>query len=489
MNGYISNLRIVKGTALYTANFTPATTTLTAVANTSLVTCQSNRFIDNSTNNFTVTRNGDVRVVALSPFNPTASWSAAVNGGSGYFDNSGDYLTAPANASLALGTGNFTLEAWVYATSAFGTDPIFESRSSSSSTAGYAWVVYSNGKMDIFNNAWLGQSSIALNLYAWNHVAVVRSGTGANQTTYYVNGAAAGTITFSANLTDGSSYETKISGSSTAGEHFGGYISNARIVKGVAVYTGAFTPPTAPITNAGLTSAASYPSTTNVNTSFASSATSLLLNFTNAGILDATSKNVLETVGDAKISTAQSKWGGSSMYFDGSGDYLFYTASPLYAMGSADFTIEFWYFPVTTSNTNPTLLGNYNTNWQSGRYGLHSPHASYPNKYSFWVNNYSTSAAMLISTTNISLNNWVHLAITRSTSTWKLFVNGTAQSTVTSTVSLDNNTGGDGFWIGANFYTGEGGRYINAYLQDLRITKFARYTTDFTPPTGSHRIK
>jgi len=178
------------------------------------------------------------------------------------------------------------------------------------------------------------------------------------------------------------------------------------------------------------------------------------------------------------------------MYFDGNGDYLYSPANINYAMGTGDFTIELWYYPVTTNNTNPNLMGNYNTTWQSGRWAWHAPHATYAGKYSFWVNNYATGAAILISATSIVLNQWVYLTITRSGSTWRMFINGTLESTTTSLVSLDNNTGGDGFWLGANFYTGEGGRYINAYVSDLRITKgYARYTSNFTPPTSANQTK
>ena len=67
-NGYISNLRYVKGTAVYTSNFTPSPTPLTAITNTSLLTCQSNRFVDNSTNAYAITRNGDTSVQPFSPF-------------------------------------------------------------------------------------------------------------------------------------------------------------------------------------------------------------------------------------------------------------------------------------------------------------------------------------------------------------------------------------------------------------------------------------
>jgi hypothetical protein len=169
--------------------------------------------------------------------------------GSNYFDNTGDYLTAPANTALAMGSGAFTMEAWVYNVGGFATDPIFESRSAYTSAAGYAFLITTGGYLNVYtNSAFAGQSSTALLPGTWYHVALVRTGTGSNQTTYYINGVASGTITLSGNFTDASTVVTTIGGSTSAGENFSGYISNARIVKGTAVYTGAFTPPTAPLT-------------------------------------------------------------------------------------------------------------------------------------------------------------------------------------------------------------------------------------------------
>jgi hypothetical protein len=106
LTGYISNLRVVKGVAVYTGNFTVPTSPLTATQSagtniaaitgtqTSLLTCQSNRFVDNSTNNIVITPTNSPSVQAFSPFNPSASWSAATYGGSGDFDGSGEYLSA-----------------------------------------------------------------------------------------------------------------------------------------------------------------------------------------------------------------------------------------------------------------------------------------------------------------------------------------------------------------------------------------------------------
>jgi hypothetical protein len=467
--GYISNLRAVKGVAVYTGNFTPPTSPLAATQSagtnisaitgtqTSLLTCQSNRFIDNSSNNFTITRNGDTRVVAFSPFNPSASWSAATNGGSGYFDGNGDYLTVPANAAFTL-TGDFCVEFWVYSGLLAGgaTNPTFINDSAGSNSSIFYETNGSNRGLCLYA-AGAARITTATNVLVenqWNHVAILRSGTTGTNTAAFVNGTRVGTATAFTGTVDFSPPVINRYGPSAAG-YLNGYMSNFRIVKGSSVYdptSSTITVPTAPLTNI-----------TN---------TSLLLNFTNAGIYDATSKNDLETVGNAQISTTQSKWGGGSMYFDGNGDYLQTPSNPILPFGTGDFTIEFWAYWAGGSFTSyATAIDTRNGSVAAGL-----AIAANITTGAWYV---SISAQEILGTVAAAAS-WQHIAVTRSGTSLRLFVNGTQTgSTYTSSNDFSNTT----LRVGLrpdNQYP------WNGYLQDLRITKgYARYTSNFTAPTAA----
>jgi hypothetical protein len=460
INGYISNLRITKGGALYTSNFTPSTTPLTTTVSSgtvSLLTCQSNRFKDNSTNNFAITVNGNTSVQAFSPFNPTASWSAATNGGSGYFDGNGDYIVTPTNAALSstLLASDFTIEMWIYLLQAPSGGPIWTNSTANSDgfTSSYIYSNLSIGTGKVGVNEFTSAAGV-LKLNEWTHFACVRNGA----TVYiYVNGvqvasgAAATYLNTSAAkpLTFGQNYQTSPTATNA-------YLSGIRVVS-TAVYTSNFAPPTAPVTNI-----------TN---------TSLLLNFTNAGIYDATSKNDLETVGGAQISTTQSKWGGSSMAFDGSGDYLRPQNNPQNSMGTGDFTIEAWIYPTSVTSAGVSILSNRS---DAGADTVLICAFSTTDGLYF----HTQATAVLNSGTPPTANIWQHVAFVRSSGVLKIYRNGTQ---IGSSVSFTSNLSSTlPLLIGRDGTRSGPATDFAGYIQDLRITRgYARYTSNFTAPTAA----
>jgi hypothetical protein len=459
--GYMSNIRIVKGTAVYSgATYTVPTAPLTAITNTSLLTCQSNRFVDNSSNAFAITRNGDVSVQAFSPFNPTAAWSAATYGGSGYFDGSGDYLSVASNSAFDIGSSDFTIECWFNANSfasAFGLISRYDG-----TPAGWVLRVISATTIRFVRGADVVlDSTTTMATGSWNHVAVVRSG---STLSVYHNGTRINQITGISNFADATS-ALQIGRTNTITDDINGYISSARVVKGTAVYSGTtYTVPTAPLT--------------------AITNTSLLLNYTNAGIYDATSKNNLETVGNAQISTTQSKFGGSSMYFDGNGDYLKGSQpSILQDIAGGDFTIEFWvYFDSVAGDR--ALVSKYgNAAESAGDLGYVVQWVQSTNVLRLVLGKGSGSGDALYTWSwTPSTGVWYHVAVTRSGTSGRAFINGTQIGT-TSTLITNDVVSPNSIQVGKTHTTAQ---YMNGYIDDLRITKgVARYTANFTAPTAA----
>jgi hypothetical protein len=467
ITGYVSNFMATKGGALYTSTFTPSTTPLTTTVSAgtvSLLTCQSNRFIDNSTNAFALTVNGNTSVQAFSPFAPTDAYSAATVGGSGYFDGTGDYLTVADNTALNIQSGDFTVECWFYVTSAATDRPIicrFDGDAGSRNDLQYFINYTSAGSLVLIpyestNNLDITFAGVSLN--SWHHCALVRTG---NTVYGYLDGVRNATTRTVSTLNNGA-WTTYVGYyRETTDKLFLGYISNVRILKGTALYTGAtYTVPTAPFA--------------------AISNTSLLFNYTNAGITDATAKNVLETLGNAQISTTQSKWGNSSMYFDGTGDYLTSIWNPANNIGSStSWTIEFWgYVGASFGTYCPMSFVQDGTNRWGIEIGASSTNVVFgtPGSTSF------------THPSSLSTSTWFHFALVRDGSTVKLYINGTASSS-TSSFNLQSLSSSAVLFVGRNNVSGFFFDW-NGYIDDLRITNgFARYTADFTPPTAAFPLQ
>jgi hypothetical protein len=393
-------------------------------------------------------------------------------GGSGYFDGSGDWLRISGNTAFDFGSGDFTIEGWIY-TQGSGSRRFIDYANGTASNSNFQFqvsVLSSNviNASAIIGNTVYGVTGTTTVQNSWAHFALVRSGTSSGNLKLYVNGISEGSPaslgSTAINTLTGTPYLSISSYYNGAGELFNGYTSNIRLVKGTAVYTSNFTPPTAPLT--------------------AVSGTSLLLNFTNAGVVDATAKNVLETEGNAQISTAQSKWGGGSISFDGTGDYLLNNnaVSDLLAFGSGDFTIEMWvrFASITT--------GVY-TLYDARPSGTQGAYASIALDQSTAKIYYYVSSAIRITATNtVSANTWYHIALCRSGTSTKLFINGTQEgSTWTDTTTYLNPSARPS--IGASGAS-LGSEALNGFVDDLRVTKgYARYTSNFTAPTAPFPVQ
>ena len=446
--GYLSNLRIVKGTALYTTSFTPPTTPLTAISGTSLLTCQSNRFIDNSSNAFAITVNGTISVQRFSPFNPTAPYSTSVIGGSGYFDGSGDYLSAPSNAAFGIGTGDYTFECWVFKQTSSRV-ALFAIAS-----AGLSVSINTSGNIEVNRSLTAIDFTFTAGVpnNTWTHLAVVRSGTSLQA---FMNGASLGTQTSSTSYGQGICYVgIDADASSTP---YTGYISNFRLVKGSAVYTAAFAPPTAPLT--------------------AITNTALLLSTTNAGIPDLAMQNNLETVGDAQVSTSVKKYGTGSLAFDGTGDFIQGGAftSPVYAFGTGNFTVEAWLY--TNTNKTQIVIDTGTTSGSTTGLQVALNSSGYP--YFVISNSVVLTSSIIVNTTT-----WTHVAWVRNSGTITVYVNGVSGGSTSNTTNISDT----GLTIGTpnDWRNTSSSFHFDGYIDDLRITKgLARYTANFTPPTAA----
>jgi hypothetical protein len=442
--GYLSNIRVLKGTALYTSTFTPSTTPLTAITNTSLLTCQSNRFRDASTNNFTITRNGDVKVTNFAPFAPSSSYSTSTNGGSAYFDGSGDYLTLGSNAAYAPGSGDFTWECWVYPTA----------------TPGVFWITDTSGGLQIgFQDAstwgvaraviqWYMTSTTLPTNFMWNHIAVTRSG---SNMALFLNGTRIATKTSA--TADFSTGSTAIMANLSGVSATAGYTTDIRLVKGTAIYdptVSTYTVPTAPLTAV-------------TNTGF-------LAKCQNAAIFDNSMKNDLETVGNAQISTSVKKFGTGSMAFDGSGDALTAASSPALPLGSGNFTVECWFYATATMNYAAMWSTDDGTNSGSGIRLVTGPNN---NNLTVGI----AGSAVLTASSAYTDNTWNHAALVRNNGTITIYLNGTSVGSFSNTTDFSLQTFFVGRYGAAYYWTG--------YIDDLRITKgVARYTANFTAPTA-----
>ena len=457
-DGFISNARIVKGTAIYTgSSYSVPTTPLTAVTNTKLLISCSNRFRDKSTSAHTVSTSSLPKIQPFSPFRPDAAYDPAVNGGSAYFaiGSAQQYVSnvIPYNSST------WTVEAWVYMADinvgATYTVPVpFHLSGTIGASARMQWGFNSSRNMQLrwwdgsSANYCTGDDVIPFN--AWHHIAIsVNSGA----IKMFNNGheqSLSGTTTLNNRLSSDHTY-TSWGGGIHTYSYWDGYISNLRIQNGTAQYSSSFTPPTAPVGN--------------------TSTSQVLVNYTSSNAFDSSRKVNSRMVGSCVTKTSPKKFGTGSLDIYGStGSRLdTYSSDISYydILNAGKFTVEFWLYVDNYHASYSDIVGRFN--------GVSAGWLIYQN--GSYIEAYINGVQLQVA--RPSTATWTHFALTRDGTTTRLFKDGVSGATSTASLGSDQTSyflafGGDA--------TGRNG--LDGYVDEFRLTYGkARYTSNFTPST------
>lgn len=199
-----------------------------------------------------------------------------------------------------------------------------------------------------------------------------------------------------------------------------------------------------------------------------------LMHFENSGSLTSFQDeigNTFTATGSPTIDVSKAKFGSGSLSLPGS-SYLSASASANFGFGTGDYTVEFWINQASQTTDRPV----FDNRVSSGVPGIaiYSSTASDNNKLTC----YSWTGSLGVSSMTIPTSQWVHIAVTRSGTTLKCFVNGTQGFSVTDSRDYgSSNT----CYIGSNVLVTQ---YFSGNIDEFRITKgTARYTANFTPDT------
>ena len=183
----------------------------------------------------------------------------------------------------------------------------------------------------------------------------------------------------------------------------------------------------------------------------------------------------ISVFGTAQISTAQSKYGGSSLYFDGTNNCFVGTpVDSIYTLGPDNFTLEMWVYPFSAS---PNGIMAWNTNATMPSLATLNPvYSNFSGVFSFWRQNATVTGLQ-----QLTINTWQHHALVRSGNNFKWFLNGALTVSFSSSESFT----GERIVIGTNGTNGYLA-FARFYLSHLRLTKAVRYTANFNSETDTY---
>lgn len=363
-------------------------------------------------------------------------------------------------------TASFTIEAWVYVVSRHTNSTwgvVIGDMDPDGGTNYWSFGTSSTGRTQFYwydgtAKSVSGDTTVPTN--SWSHIALsVQSGT----IRMFVNGiqqTLTGTTTLTS--TSGSLGRLAIGESASGGSNLGyhGYISDIKVSRG-AIYTTSFSPPYRPAT-------LSDPKT-------------LHLKFDNPVAIDRKGHYSMYPVGYAQARTAEKKYGDGSLYFEGTGSWYrvnvpLGTNDPNWAWELRDFTFECW---AKWASTNSGYIIDARTAAVTGGWALYVLSSGTQMVWDDGATSYSMHPTGGFS----PINTWYHIAICRANGTTRFFVNG-----VETRASVDQSsrsyTAGLSATVGARYSDSDA---LNGYIDDLRISTYAKYTEAFTPPTRIFR--
>ena len=371
-----------------------------------------------------------------------------------YFDGN-DQLALASNAVLSPNDQDFTFEVWLYPNAAWGNSYDSVYYNEPGGTGGF-WLGSYNKDWVVRTGGTTNHISIdpAPTVGHWTHVAVTRSG---STLRVFYNGAQKGSVTASTNWLTGATYIGDDGGSST----YSGYMSNLRFIKGTALYTSTFTPPSIPLTNVTNTKLLCCQDNSSVTTA-------------------AVSPETITTSGGTTASSDQYPFPyvsltDYSVEFGGSADALNIPDDDAWHI-ETNYTAECWFYADNASGSWSGIMGQWP---ESGGGATNS-----------WVLEYVGSDLRFYyvpdggsltykSLGTIGTDDWHHFALSKSGSTTKIYIDG-VQEESWDMGTLQNGNGR--FVIGGDVAASSGSGWFDGKISNIRITKGqALYTSAFTP--------
>ena len=441
---------------------------------------------------------GNIPVVTRTAVSTTVGGNAEISTSEFVFGNAS--LRTFANASqvtmtnaggiLSIGTNNFTIELRVRpVTKATSFPHIIANFVSGFSSNQWVLCDRHNAYPNNFS-FWVGNANAGAPILVstttvandtWYAISITRSG---NTWRMFINGTLEATTTTSASLDGNSSSDWYFSPNNSV-IWYNGYVDEVR-VSNIDRYTANYTPATSAFTNDANTTMLLHCDGTNGSKSLPDDNISILptggVTIQYADIPVVTRTAITTTsVNSAQVSNAEFVFGnGSALFSSVNSAITVPNTGGVLNLGTADFTIEFRYRPISKPTAFPQIVfGNYTGAMSANNWAI-SDRETAANKFAFVVSNFGGNSIPLLSTTTPVNGNWYAVAVTRSGSTLRMFVDGVLEASQTFAGSIDGNSNATRA-IGTS---GSGtNAYINGYVDELRFSNIARYTANYTIAT------